>query len=289
MIKNRRKSMSHQSRREFFRNAGLGVAAGALVHTASSCASKVKEEGGVDTLKLGIASYTFRKFDLDQTLAMTNRLNVKNIAFKSFHLPLDASPELIRETVEKTKAAGLNLYACGVIYMNSKEEADQAFDYAKAAGVGTIVGVPAFNLLDYVEQKIKEYDIKVAIHNHGPGDQLFPAPGDVYDKIKDRDQRFGLCLDIGHTQRIGLNPAEEAKKYFDRLYDVHIKDVSSSTAEGTTVEVGRGVIDIPGFLKALEDLGYPYVVSLEYEKDENDPLPGSAESIGYIRGVMAVI
>jgi inosose dehydratase len=176
-----------------------------------------------------------------------------------------------------------------VIYMKSKEEVDQAFTYAKNAGMPMIIGVPNHDLLAYTNEKIKQTGIKVAIHNHGPGDEVYPSPQSIYEKIKNLDPRFGMCLDIGHTQRIGLDPTKEAEKYFDRLFDIHIKDVSSSTPEGDTVEIGRGVIDIPVFLKILIKKGYQGVVAFEYEKDENDPMPGLCESVGYVKGCLKML
>ncbi|MCK5467686.1 MAG: sugar phosphate isomerase/epimerase, partial [Cyclobacteriaceae bacterium] len=178
------------------------------------------------------------------------------------------------------------LYGGGVIYMKSKEQVDQAFEYAKNAGMSVIVGVPEHELLEYTNDKIKQYDIKVAIHNHGPGDETYPSPESVYEKIKDLDSRFGLCMDIGHTQRIGIDPTEAAKKYFSRLFDIHIKDVDKAKEDGKTVEIGRGVIDIPKFLKLLVDRRYEGVVSFEYEKDAEDPLPGLSESVGYVKGCL---
>ncbi|MBN2411123.1 sugar phosphate isomerase/epimerase [candidate division KSB1 bacterium] len=282
--------MSQQSRREFFRTAGIGATAGALVY-GTSCANKdvITKPEGYKRLNLGMASYTFRKFSLDDTLAMTNKLGLKHIAFKSMHLPLESTEEEIKAAAAKTREAGLDLYGCGVVYMANEEQVNQAFNYAKAAGMKVIIGVPEHNLLELVNEKVQEYDIIVAIHNHGPGDERYPAPSDVYERVKNLDKRIGLCMDIGHTQRIGLDPSVETEKYFDRLLDVHIKDVSASTKEGTTVEIGRGIIDIPKFLGTLLKLGYTGKVSLEYEKDEDDPLAGAAESIGYIKGVLAVI
>ncbi|HPG38170.1 MAG TPA: sugar phosphate isomerase/epimerase [bacterium] len=283
--------MSLQSRRDFFKNSGAGIAAGSLFISGTSCTEKkhIYQPDGFKRLNLGMASYTLRKFALDDALTMTNRLGLKHIAFKDFHLSLDSSVDEIQAAAAKTRDAGLDLYGCGVVYMQNEQEIDRVFSYAQAAGMKMIIGVPEHALLDQVEGKVKETGIILAIHNHGPGDQRYSAPADAYERIKNRDPRMGLCLDIGHVQRIGLDPAAQAELYFDRLFDVHIKDVSDSTAEGTTVEIGRGVIDIPKFLATLLRLGYKGNVSLEYEKDEDDPLPGSAESIGYIKGVLAVI
>ncbi|UCG58616.1 MAG: sugar phosphate isomerase/epimerase [Phycisphaerales bacterium] len=239
--------------------------------------------------KLGLASYTLRKFDLDETLSMTKRVGLKYICFKSFHLPLDSTPDHIRQVVAKVKDAGLILYGGGVISMNRENQVHQAFDYAKAAGMKVIIGVPAPELLPLVEQKVKQYDIKVAIHNHGPTDKLYPVPAAAYEKIKGLDKRIGLCNDVGHTQRAGVDPSESAEKYADRLLDVHMKDVSAAEAKGHGVEVGRGVIDVPRLLRTLARIKYEGIVSFEYEKDEDDPLAGLAESVGYVKGVMAAM
>jgi sugar phosphate isomerase/epimerase len=171
--------------------------------------------------------------------------------------------------------------------MSKESEVDQAFDYAKAAGMEMIVGVPNPELLPLVERKVKQYDLKLAIHNHGPTDKVYPSPQSAFERIRGLDRRIGLCIDVGHTQRCGIDPADAAERCFDRLLDVHIKDVTAPTAEGETLEAGRGVVDLPKFLAALRRLKYAGTVSLEYEKDEKDPLPGAAESIGYFRGILA--
>jgi sugar phosphate isomerase/epimerase len=191
--------------------------------------------------------------------------------------------------VEKVKAAGLDLYGGGVITMRKEEEVDQAFEYAKAAGMRTIVGAPVPDVLPLVDQKVKQYDIAVAIHNHGPGDKIYPTPESIYEKIENLDPRIGLCMDIGHTLRIGADPVADAERFADRLLDLHVKDVSAAAPEGQTVEIGRGVIDIPALMRTLIKIDYSHVASFEHEKDENDPLAGLAESVGYIRGVLAAI
>ncbi|MCE5249653.1 sugar phosphate isomerase/epimerase [bacterium] len=283
--------MSETTRRKFCLSAGIGLtaASAAGIPDASAQGGPQTVKDGFKRLKLGMASYTFRKFSLDDTLAMTKRLGLEYIAFKSFHLALDSTVDQIKAAASKTREAGLDLYGCGVVYMTNENEVNQAFEYAKTAGMSIIIGVPEHNLLDLVNKKVREYSIKVAIHNHGPGDNRYPTPESVYEKIKGLDPRIGLCIDIGHTQRSGVDPSEAAVKYADRLLDVHIKDVSAASKEGSTVEIGRGVIDIPKFLRTLLKIKYSGVAALEYEKDELDPLPGSAESIGYLKGVLAVI
>lgn len=282
---------SPRNRRQFLQIASLGAAAslagrpGAGLSTAGAMEVSPKKP----KFELGMASYTLRKFDLDTALKMTSRLGLKHISLKDFHLALDSTPEQIAAAVAKTKEAGIDLYAGGVIYMRDEQQVRQGFAYAKAAGMKIIVGVPNHDLLPLVEEMVKQYDIKVAIHNHGPGDRVYPLSQTAYELIKDLDKRIGLCLDIGHTMRSGIDPSEPAQKYVDRLHDVHIKDVSAATGRGSTVEIGRGVIDIPKFLRTLVQIDYAGIVSFEHEKDENDPLPGVAESVGYVRGVLATI
>jgi inosose dehydratase len=284
-------SMSGVSRREFIQCAGVGAAALTLSGRsgAAPAGGTKTTTSKLDCLKLGIASYTLRNMNLEQTLAVTKRLGLRYIKFKSMHLPLDSSPEKIKETLVKVKKAGIELYGGGVIYMKDEAAVHQAFDYAQAAGMKVIVGVPVYSLLKLVEKKVKETDIRLAIHNHGPTDKLYPTPESAYEKVKDMDPRMGICIDAGHTQRAGVNPADAIRKYADRLHDMDAKDVTKAVASGRTTEIGRGVIDIPDMLQALIDVKYSGIVALEYEKNPKDPVPGCAESIGYLRGVLSVI
>lgn len=274
------------TRRQFVGAAGAAAVAAFSVPVVAGA-----EEGGAKKVPfpLGLASYTTRKFTLEQTIEMAVRLDLKNVCLKSFHLPMDSTPAECAAAAKKCQDAGLDLYGGGVISMKTEADVNQAFEYAKAAGMRVIVGVPYPDVLPLVDRKVKEYDIKVAIHNHGPGDKMYPTPESAIERVKDLDKRIGLCIDIGHTVRIGANPVEDVTRFADRLHDLHIKDVSAASKDGKTLEIGRGVIDIPAFLEALIGSGYSGVASFEYEKDADDPLPGLAESVGYIRGVLAAI
>ncbi len=276
------------SRREFLALSGAGLLAASLPGV-SSYANTISPDLSRFAFDLGIASYTFRKFSLEDTLSMTKRLGISRISFKSFHLPLDASDELIASTLAKCDVEGINLYGGGVIYMKTKEEVDNAFEYARKAKMKMIIGVPGHEFLSYTEKKVKEYGIKLAIHNHGPGDDLYPSAESAYKYIKDMDPGMGLCLDIGHTKRINRDPEQDLVDFFDRIFDIHIKDVTAASKEGSTCEIGRGVIDIPSFLKMVVKKKYSDTLAFEYEKDAADPLPGVAESIGYVRGVLSTI
>ena len=283
--------MARLGRREFLKSGALGVVAASFdtgikgpVHSSN------EETGGKPTpFGLGLASYTLREFNLEQTIDMAKRLDLGRIVLKSMHLPLESPDADIAAAAQKVRAAGLDLYGCGVVYMTNEAEVGQGFKYAKAASMGMIIGAPNPELLGLVEKKVKEFDIKLAIHNHGPEDKLYPTPASVYEKIAHLDPRIGLCIDIGHTMRAGVDPSEAARRCAGRLLDFHVKDVTSATKDGQTVEMGRGVIDLPRFVRTVVELGFAGTLAFEFEKDASDPLPGLAESVGYLRGLLAAL
>jgi len=277
------------SRRHFLQTTAAVPALTGLGITAFSSAVAQTAVGIKPKFRLGIASYTFRNFDRAQTIAMTRRAGLEAICFKDMHLPMDSTPEQCAAAAEECKEAGLDLYACGVIYMRNAEEVTNAFRYAQAAGMGTIVAVPQPNLLPLVEEKVKETGIYIAIHNHGPGDNLYPTPEAVMERVGSLDKRIGCCIDVGHTARIGADVVKSIHDYKERIHDVHFGDVTEATPQGRGCICGRGVLDLPGYLKAFLDIGYDRVVSFEYEAEGNDPLPGLMESVGYVRGVLRMI
>ena len=267
--------------------ASIGMAAAAAAPAADAAAQAPlgKIEFG---RKVGLASYSVRKFDLDQAIAWCKELGLKGIALKEFHMPIKSTPEERKAAAEKVRAAGLELTGGGVIYMKNADEKEIRgyFEYARDAGMPMIVAGPVQEALPIVDKMVKEFDIIVAIHNHGPGDQVYPSPLDAYKAAAPFDKRIGICIDIGHTVRNSEDPAAVIRQVADRLYDVHIKDVDASVGTGKTLEMGRGVIDIPAVIRALDEVGYDGWINLEYEKDADAPLPGMIESLAYLRGVI---
>ena len=268
---------------------GIGGAAVLLLLTNNAIAASKDAKDKESNLQLGMAGYTFAKFDIEKSIAMMKRVGIQNLSLKEFHLPLNSPPEKIQSVLAQFKEAGINIYAVGVIYMKTKEAVDEAFEYAKKVGVSLIVGVPNPELLDYTEEKVKSTNIRIAIHNHGPEDKLYPSPKNVYDLIKNRDEKMGLCIDIGHSTRAGQDPAKAVTEYKQRVFDLHIKDVSAAVKDGKAIEVGRGVINFPAFVKALDKIKYQGQCSFEFEKDMTDSLPGIAESVGYFKGVVRTL
>jgi len=289
------------ARRSFLKQAGLAVAAatgGRSLFTASAQAQQSTTAGNPqDTFRLAIAGYTFNKFKLDQTLEMVKKVDVHYLCIKDFHLPLKSTDEEIAAFHAKCKSFDVTGYGVGPIYMGSEEEVNNAFAYAKRVGVKTVVGVPfkmvdkkrvsSPELLQVVNRKVREYDMKYAIHNHGPDmPELFPTAESAIELIKDLDQRVGLCLDIGHQLRDGKDPVKAMLEFADRVHDIHIKNVTAATKQGRAIEMPRGAIDMPAFVRALRKVKYSGMCSLEFEKDMDNPIVGIAESIGYFRGLM---
>ncbi|MFK5974686.1 MAG: sugar phosphate isomerase/epimerase [Flavobacteriaceae bacterium] len=276
------------SRKNFIRTLGLGaVAVGTTSFTRSNKAEKIVADG--HELRVGLASYTLRKYSLDEVIEIAQRLNIKDMALKSYHLPYESTDKELKYIRDKVKARGINLYGGGVIKMKTPEDVEKYFNYAKTAGLKMIIGSPHHELLPLIEKKVKKVDVKLAIHNHGPEDDIFPSPKSVYDRIKNLDSRIGLCIDTGHTFRLNLDPAEELKKYKDRLFDVHIKDIDKQVPNGKNIEMGHGSMNIPSIMRALKEIKYEGVLGLEYEKDGDHAIYGLSESVGYVRGILKMV
>ncbi|MDL2309722.1 sugar phosphate isomerase/epimerase [Parabacteroides sp. OttesenSCG-928-B22] len=280
------------SRRKFLKQSLAGtllMGASPILHAQAAPLAQPKTAKSAYPFHLGMAGYTFVNFDLDTTLKTMRRLDMHYLCIKDFHLPLDSNEEQIKAFHETCAAQNVVGYAVGPIYMRSEAEIDRAFEYAKRVGVKLIVGVPNYDLLPYVDKKVKEYNFSYAIHLHGPDMPLYPDADDVWENTKDLDPRIGMCLDIGHDLRNGKDPVADLKKYHTRVFDVHIKDVTDSTKAGRGIELGRGKIDFPAFVKALREVNYQGMCSLEYEKDMKDPFLGIAESIGYFKAVCDIV
>lgn len=282
---------SRVSRRHLLQT-GLGSAASlGLAPNSTRTAARSADATADDPwrgLKMGVASYTLRKLPLDRAVVAIRRMGLGYVSIKDLHLPLDTTAEQRRAAAGQFREAGINPLSCGVITMeNSEASARRAFEYARDAGIPTIVCSPHPASMALLDQLVKEFDIRLAIHNHGPEDKKFPSPYDAWQAVEPYDRRIGLCIDVGHTARAGVDPAAAIRKCRARLYDVHLKDISSTQPNGRTVEAGRGVLDLPSILRSLLAIGYPHHVGIEYEKDADDPLPGLAETVGYSKGLLS--
>ncbi|SIN72233.1 Sugar phosphate isomerase/epimerase [Singulisphaera sp. GP187] len=239
-------------------------------------------------LKVGVASYSLSKLALDDAIKGIRRVGVNYVSIKDSHLSLKSTAEQRQAVVRKFRDAGITPLSCGVVGLNDDEASlRNAFEYARDAGIPTIVCKPTRQSLAQLDKLVKEFNIRLAIHNHGPEDKVWPSPLDAWEAVQPFDERIGVCIDVGHTARCGVDPAVAIRKCAPRLYDLHFKDLSSREGKSKPVVVGWGVLDTLAMLRALLEIKYPYHVGLEYEADMNDPLPGVAESIGYVRGALA--
>ena len=275
-------------RRDAMKLSALGLA-GALGMPAAPPKWPVKTSsdpfGG---LKVGLTSYTTRKLTLDETIVALKRLDIRYISLKSTHLPLESSKSQRKAVARKIADAGLTLMGCGVLSLeNDEKQIRDTFDYCRDVDSPMAVSAPKRDDLGAIDRVIKDYgDLKVAIHNHGPEDENFPSPTGVFKLIDGLDKRIGCCVDVGHTFRLAEDPVEALKTVRSRLFDIHMKDVSATGEEPPKVPVGRGILDHPAILRTLVDLGFDGHVALEWEAEAEDPVPGMAESYGYMRGVL---
>ena len=240
---------------------------------------------GYEDFKIGVAGYTYRSFDIDQTLAFLKSMEVHYMSVKDWWLPLDSTKEQMDAFKAKCREYDVEPYILGPIYMRSEAEVDRAFAYAERYGSDVFIGVPNYELTDYVIKKVKDTGIKVAIHTHGPDGAPFPNIQKVAEVYKDPSLGIGCCMDLAHSVRMGEDIVKDIKKYKAWIYDIHIKDESEASKKGQTWEMGRGVMDFRPIVKVLRQIKYKGVVSLEFEKNGKNPHPGVAESIGYLRGV----
>src|SRR5262245_43493385 len=277
------------SRRQFVTTAAA-AAAWPTIATLGGVAAAAIAPNPAPALKLGVASYSLREFPLDRALEMAKTLGVTHMTFKDVHVPRTDPPETTRALRAKIEAAGITIMGGGTITIpNDPATIEKEFVYAKNAGFPLIYIDPEPAALDTIERLATRYDIRVAIHNHGPEDKRWPRPQDAYAAVKSRDKRLGLCIDIGHTTRTGTDPVAACRECRDRLYDMHVKDLASKSEKESQVAVGRGVIDFPALFRTLIEIGYQGQVGLEYEINAKNPLPGMIESMAYMRGVLAAL
>lgn len=243
------------------------------------------------SLRLGVASYSTRMLSLDESIAILQALRLPHVGLFKTHCPWEtATPGECQAIGARLRAAGIALTGSGVIRLpNDEAVARRAFENVRAAGMETMVCKPELSALPLLERLAREFDQKLAIHNHGPEDKDFPTPREIWDAIRPYDARIGLCIDVGHAARGGADPVADIRRFASRLHDLHLKDSLAEVGalKDTPCEIGAGRLDIRGMLAALLDINYSGVVALEYEKVSAHPVVGLAESAGYVRGLLA--
>ncbi|MGD0578607.1 MAG: sugar phosphate isomerase/epimerase [Bryobacteraceae bacterium] len=276
------------TRRNFLSQATALAAASVASSASAASAGAAAADAPASPVRLGVASYSLRKFDRARVIEFMKVLRAPLINLKDMHLPW-TPPEETRRAAAEFRDAGLTITGAGVIGFDKDDDEDmrKKFEYVKTAGIPLIIGMPSAAVLPRLEKFVKEYNIKVAIHNHGPEDKNFPSPFDVLKAIKNLDPRIGLCVDCGHAVRAGADVPAAIKAAGPRALDMHIKDLTDFGSDNSGCPVGDGKMPIPAIFKALIEIGFKGQVMLEYEIDETNPLPGMVKSFAYMRGVLA--
>jgi sugar phosphate isomerase/epimerase len=278
------------SRRNFLHAAAMAAAAMSAPVTLSAGASAKPATGKPSPIKLGLASYTFRNFSRAQMIGYMQQLDVAGLNAKDVKDHLPADPTLESQAIADYAAADIKLHAAGAIYFLKDEDQDirAKFEYCKRAGVTVIVaGDPTPASLPRVEKFVKEYDIRIAIHNHGPEDKIWQSPLDILKLVKNMDPRIGCCIDVGHTARAGTDVVEAIHAVGPRLFNMHMKDLADLRIKESQVAVGDGKMPVRAIFEALIAINYAGFVDLEYEIHADDPMPGVIGSFAYMRGVLA--
>ena len=206
------------SRRSF---VGLAASASAFLSLAgrsSSATVQTSAAAGLPWrgLKVGLASYSFSKLPLDAAIKGIQRVGVSYVSIKDAHLPMKSTSEERKAVVKKFRDAGITPLSCGVVGLsNDEKQLRNAFEYARDAGIPTMVCKPTHESLPELDKLVKEFDIRLAIHNHGPEDKVWPSPLDVWPVIQKFDERIGVCVDVGHTARCGVDPAQAFRNLCD--------------------------------------------------------------------------
>jgi sugar phosphate isomerase/epimerase len=278
--------MKIDTSRRTFLGAAAGVAGLSAIGVRPAAAVIEPEPWG---LKLGIATYSFRDFDRAKTIEMIKALKVQYISIKDVHLKQTLTPAEIEAGAKEFTDAGLKIMSGGNIDLKetTQEGMRKHFEYAKHAGMPMMVCAPTHESLKTLEALVKEYNIKCAIHNHGPEDKNFPTPQSVLEAVKGMDPRVGLCMDIGHSARTGVDVVKSIADAGSRLLDMHVKDLADLSVKESQCDVGDGKMPFPAIFKQLKKMGYKGCINLEYEINAKDPLPGMQRSFSYMRGVLA--
>lgn len=260
--------------------------AGAVAADAARPAAQPRPAPG---FTLGVATVSLKALPLENMLAAVKRVGLDFLSLHRAHSPWENQPGQWKDIADKVRAAGITPKCCGVLYLkNDEKEIRRMMEYVKTLGVPLFSCSPDPASLPILEKLVIEYDLRAAIHNHGPEDKSWPSVRGLMERIESLDRRIGLCLDVGHSHRSGEDPGEMIRSYSRRLYDVHLKDTSAEVGRhgDVPIEMGRGMLDLKGILAALRETGYAENVWVEYEKDPNDPVVGLAESVGYVRGLL---
>lgn len=260
------------SRRTFLASSAALLATASVTHRFALAAQAAG-------LKLGIQLYSLRGFDRENALKHASEIGFEQVEFYGGMLPIEASQDEITKTKERVAELGMSISAHGVNGFGADEKANRkVFEFAKALGVKNLSADPSPESFDNLDELVKEFDIRIAIHNHGPNHR-YNKVVDVLRAIENRDERIGACADLGHFIRSGENATEVVRLLKGRLYGIHLKDFSKMEDKADGVILGKGHLDVEGVIDALVAVKFPAdgALSLEYEENPKDPIADITE------------
>ncbi len=225
-------------------------------------------------LPIGVQSYSLRNYDVEQAIRHIQGLGVRNVEFSTQHMPLDSSREQIAQLHARLKEAGLSITAHGVNGFTADHAANRrVFEFARKARIRNITANPEPDSFDSLERLVDEYNIRIAIHNHGPG-ALYDKLDSVKKAVAGRHKLIGACIDTGHTLRSNGDPVKWIRELGDRVFALHVKDVAEKRKRTHDVVLGTGHLDVVGMFRALRDIEFPAdgSLSLEYESNPDNPI-----------------
>lgn len=258
------------SRRDFLKTSAIAVAGLAAV------AADDKKDDAFGGFLVGIQSYTFRKFNLEQALKRMKDCGVSYGEFYDGMVPRKSSAEQIQATLKLCKDYGITPNAYGVEGFSKNHDANKKiFEFAKQFGVKSISADPTLDAFDSLDKLCEEYKIAIAIHPHGPGSRWTDAE-QIMKAVKDHNPLVGTCLDTGHLIRMAqvgkkLDIAEQVKIMGDRNFGMHLKDHDNKRKTDVIYGKDGGVLDVLSVLKALREVKFKGSISIEYEANENEP------------------
>jgi inosose dehydratase len=230
--------------------------------------------------RMGIQSYSLRGMKLDEALAATRKLGLSWWEGWDGHVPITENMADRSAARLKLKGAGVSMRTFGVVGFSGDEaRSRRIFEFARGMGVQILSADPAPEAFDHLERLVREFGIRIAIHNHGPGSR-YDKIASVADAIRNRDEGIGACVDTGHFLRSKEDPVRAIEVLGSRLYGVHLKDVKD--ASRFTV-LGQGDLDVRGCLRALKKLGYRDILALEYEENPQNPMPDLERCLDVVR------
>lgn len=270
---------------KFSRRDVLSAAAGVAAVCSMRAAARA-EDGG---LNVGIQLYSLRGYPVDEALRHAREIGFRYVEFYPGMYPLNSTAEQIAAMNTKLADLGLTISAHGVNGFGADAVANRkVFEFAKAAGIRILGADPAPEAFASLDELVKEFDIRIAIHNHGPKHR-YNKVIDVLRAIEKHDERIGACADLGHFIRSSENPVEVIRLLKGRLYGVHLKDFKEKQEKTQGVILGKGHLDVPAVFAALEQIKFPAdaALSLEYEENPKNPLADIRECLDVARSALA--